>query len=63
MASPAPATGETLVTLKVNYDGNTRRFKLPLRELGASSLEPKVCSFLVIQSRSASAMHHQGVSF
>lgn len=42
MASPIPATPDTLVTLKVNFQGTTRRFKLPLRDLGASSLEDKV---------------------
>lgn len=42
MASSAPATPDTLVTLKVNFQGSTRRFKLPLRDLGASSLEDKV---------------------
>jgi hypothetical protein len=47
MAAPASTTPETLITLKVNYDGNTRRFKLPLRELGANSLELKVCYDIV----------------
>ena len=42
MASPSTATPETLITLKVNYDGNTRRFKLPLRDLGANTLDDKV---------------------
>jgi hypothetical protein len=42
MASPTAATPDTPITLKVNYDGVTRRFKLPLRELGAASLEEKV---------------------
>jgi len=42
MASSTPATPDTLVTLKVNFQGSTRRFKLPLRDLGATSLEDKV---------------------
>lgn len=42
MASSTPATPDTLVTLKVNFQGSTRRFKLPLRDLGACSLEDKV---------------------
>lgn len=42
MASPSTATPDTLVTLKVNLDGTTRRFKLPLRDVGASTLEAKV---------------------
>jgi hypothetical protein len=31
-----------MVTLKVNYNGLTRRFKLPLRDMGAGTLEDKV---------------------
>lgn len=42
MASSSAATPDTPITLKVNFDGVTRRFKLPLRELGAASLEDKV---------------------
>lgn len=42
MASSSTATPETLITLKVSFDGVTRRFKLPLRELVVSSLEDKV---------------------
>lgn len=42
MASSAQATPDILVTLKVNYQGSTRRFKLPLRDLGATTLEDKV---------------------
>ncbi|RAH58222.1 ZZ type zinc finger domain protein [Aspergillus piperis CBS 112811] len=42
MASPAPATApvgpSSLITVKVLYNENTRRFKLPLRELGARTL-------------------------
>lgn len=42
MASSSAATPDTLITLKVNFDGATRRFKLPLRELTVASLEDKV---------------------
>lgn len=42
MATPAAAGPDTLVNIKVVIDGNTRRFKLALRDLGASSLENKV---------------------
>lgn len=42
MASSAPATPDTLVTLKVNFQGSTRRFKLPLRDLGVNVFEDKV---------------------
>ncbi|ROV93762.1 hypothetical protein VSDG_07001 [Cytospora chrysosperma] len=48
MASSVPATPDTLVTLKVNFQGSTRRFKLPLRDLGASSLEDKIRASLCI---------------
>ncbi|KAK7739151.1 hypothetical protein SLS53_005787 [Cytospora paraplurivora] len=48
MASSAPATPDTLVTLKVNFQGSTRRFKLPLRDVGASSLEDKIRASLCI---------------
>ncbi|KAI1758514.1 hypothetical protein GGR53DRAFT_516874 [Hypoxylon sp. FL1150] len=39
---------DTLITLKVNFDGATRRFKLPLRELVVSTLEDKLRAFLQI---------------
>ncbi|KAI0095502.1 hypothetical protein F4814DRAFT_454116 [Daldinia grandis] len=48
MASSSTTTPDTLITLKVNFDGATRRFKLPLRELVLSTLEDKLCSFLQI---------------
>ncbi|KAI1662694.1 hypothetical protein F4813DRAFT_384275 [Daldinia decipiens] len=48
MASSSIATPDTLITLKVNFDGATRRFKLPLRELVLSTLEDKLRSFLQI---------------
>ena len=46
MASSSAATPDTLITLKVNFDGATRRFKVPLRELGLGALEDKVSFFL-----------------
>ena len=45
MASPAASTPvnlDTLITVKVAIDGNNRRFKLPLRDLGATVLPDKV---------------------
>lgn len=40
---PLKSTVEDVpVTLKVSYDGLTRRHKLDLREVGVSSLENKV---------------------
>lgn len=41
MASSA-TNPDTLVTLKVNIEGSNRRFKLPLRDLGANTLPEKV---------------------
>ncbi|KAK7943745.1 ZZ type zinc finger domain-containing protein [Apiospora aurea] len=48
MASPSTAAPDALITLKVNYDGNTRRFKLPLRDLGANTLDDKVRAYLQV---------------
>ncbi|KAI0024159.1 hypothetical protein F4780DRAFT_726107 [Xylariomycetidae sp. FL0641] len=50
MATPsaAPTNADTLITLKVNLDGVTRRFKLPLRDLTAHTLEEKVRAYLHI---------------
>ncbi|KAH8670928.1 hypothetical protein BX600DRAFT_233648 [Xylariales sp. PMI_506] len=48
MASSSAATPDTPITLKINFKGATRRFKLPLRELGASTLENKLRILLQI---------------
>lgn len=46
---PSKATVEDVpVTLKVSYDGLTRRHKLGLREVGVSSLENKIRHFLAV---------------
>jgi next-to-BRCA1 protein 1 len=42
MASSSATNQDTLVTLKINIEGSNRRFKLPLRDLGASTLPDKV---------------------
>lgn len=34
-----------MVTLKVNVEGSNRRFKLPLRDLGANTLPDKVRAY------------------
>ncbi|KAK3996770.1 next to BRCA1 gene 1 protein [Cladorrhinum sp. PSN332] len=48
-ASTTPAvTPMTLITIKVNYDGSTRRFKLPLKDVGISVLESKLREILKI---------------
>ena len=43
MATNTVVTKETPITLKVLYEGETRRFKVRLDELGANSLPTKVC--------------------
>ena len=39
---PGPVNQDTLITLKIAIDGNNRRFKLALRDLGANVLPEKV---------------------
>jgi next-to-BRCA1 protein 1 len=46
MASAAQVTPDTPVTVKVNLDGVSRRFKLQLRDVGINSFESKVRSSL-----------------
>ncbi|KAH6674313.1 putative next to BRCA1 gene 1 protein [Halenospora varia] len=48
MASTTATNPDTLVTLKVNLEGSNRRFKLPLRDLGASTLPDKLRFLLAI---------------
>lgn len=38
-----PVTLDTLIVVKIQLQGNTRRFKVPLRDLGASVFPDKVC--------------------
>ncbi|KAL5348714.1 hypothetical protein ACLOAV_006132 [Pseudogymnoascus australis] len=49
MASSA-TNPDTLVTLKINIEGSNRRFKLPLRDLGANTLPDKLRALLQIPS-------------
>ncbi|KAK0739979.1 hypothetical protein B0T21DRAFT_347228 [Apiosordaria backusii] len=48
-ASAPQVTPATLVTLKVNYHGTTRRFKLPLREMVPNLLENRLRAVLNIR--------------
>jgi len=48
MASNSATNPDTLVTLKINIEGTNRRFKLPLRDLGASTLPDKLRFLLAI---------------
>ncbi|KAI9823153.1 MAG: hypothetical protein M1832_002596 [Thelocarpon impressellum] len=52
MASANPIGPDSLITIKVAIAGTNRRFKLPLRELGANVLPDKLCSLLDIASPS-----------
>jgi hypothetical protein len=42
MATTTPIHPETLVTLKINFEGKNGRYKLPLRDLGANTLPDRV---------------------
>ncbi|TVY28460.1 Next to BRCA1 gene 1 protein [Lachnellula hyalina] len=55
MASSPATNPDTLVTLKVNVEGTNRRFKLPLRDLGASTLPDKL-RFLLAVAPSSTAI-------
>lgn len=44
MASAQPSL-DTVITVKVNYDGTTRRAKMPLRDTAPKVLEEQVRSF------------------
>lgn len=46
MSTPTttPVGPGTLITVKVTYDDHTRRFKIPLRDLGARTLPQNVGS-------------------
>jgi len=48
MASSSTTTADTPVTIKISLDGSSRRFKLPLRDLGISVLEGKLRTLLNI---------------
>jgi len=48
MASTSATNPDTLVTLKINIEGSNRRFKLPLRDLVATTLPDKLRFLLSI---------------
>ncbi|TEA17139.1 Next to BRCA1 gene 1 protein [Colletotrichum sidae] len=48
MASNNPTSPDTQVTLKINFEGMTRRHKLTLRDMGPSTLEERVRSLLAL---------------
>ncbi|OJD13597.1 hypothetical protein AJ78_05966 [Emergomyces pasteurianus Ep9510] len=47
-SQPTPVGPDTLISIKILFEGYTRRFKLPLRELGAYSLPQKIRQLLAI---------------
>ncbi|KAE9577854.1 hypothetical protein CGMCC3_g6271 [Colletotrichum fructicola] len=48
MASNNTTSPDTQVTLKINFEGMTRRHKLPLRDMGPSTLEERVRALLAV---------------
>ena len=53
---PGPVGPDTLITVKVLIDGQNRRFKLALRDLGAHVLPQKVCLDFCLRSLIVRAM-------
>ncbi|KAI1303440.1 hypothetical protein F5Y03DRAFT_385061 [Xylaria venustula] len=47
-SSSAAVTGDAPINLKINFNGTTRRFKLPLRDVGANVFEDKIRGLLNI---------------
>jgi next-to-BRCA1 protein 1 len=54
MSAPSSISPETLITVKATYDGDTRRFKLALKEVGPSVFQAKVSLLALISSKSRS---------
>lgn len=50
MATNVPVTLDTLIVVKLQFQGNTRKFKIPLRDLGANVLPEKVSRSCSIRS-------------
>jgi next-to-BRCA1 protein 1 len=42
MATNVPVTLDTLIVVKVVFQGHSKKFKIPLRDLGATVLPDKV---------------------
>ncbi|KAI0971566.1 hypothetical protein F4678DRAFT_472526 [Xylaria arbuscula] len=49
-SSSATLNGDAPINLKINFDGTTRRFKLPLRDVGANVFEDKIRGLLNIST-------------
>jgi hypothetical protein len=44
MATHMPVTENTLIAIKVAVHDNTKKLKVPLKDLGAEKLIPRVCA-------------------
>ncbi len=65
MSAPAttPVGPGTLITVKVTYDNHTRRFKIPLRDLGARTLPQNVGSVPTLAPTGAIFALHRTFGF
>ncbi|KAH7053129.1 hypothetical protein B0J12DRAFT_739257 [Macrophomina phaseolina] len=50
MATSVPVTMDTLITIKISIQGSNRKFKIPMRDLGAGVLPAKLRQLLNIPS-------------
>lgn len=48
MATHMPVTENTLIAIKISVHGNTKKLKVPLKDLGADKLIPKVWLMLML---------------
>lgn len=48
MAAPSPVNPDTQVAVKISFEGTNRRYKLPLRDLGATTLPDRLRQLLVL---------------
>lgn len=48
MATTVPVTMDTLITIKISIQGSNRKFKIPMRDLGAGVLPGKVSELVTL---------------
>lgn len=58
MAAPAPVTPDTPIVIKISVNGNLKKLKLPLRDLGVSVLPSKVSDKLLHAALNTSLSQH-----
>lgn len=51
MATTVPVTMDTLITIKISIQGSNRKFKIPMRDLGAGVLPGKVSELAKLAAR------------